>query len=620
MKKNIVSKLLSITLASCLIIGGVSFGGIKSVNAAGKSDTLYLKASDLNRGKVSYYDTENERLDLSNIDSSYENVCIEIDELIKFTNIESGDNLTFLGDQEVSMGNQGAIIDNMTVRGDLTVNKGVTIYAGSSYPTISANNLYFYGKLKADTLKYISAYESAHFSKASIEVKQYCDYFLKNCQDIEILDSEINLANCNYNVIDNCNSTKITNSSINCEYVDGTFLDSDDVDIENSDIVVKDSEYGIYSGNYGESGNLSVSGNIDISSEEYALYSSGNIEINGGNIVLKSSDSNDIFAKGDFTYNGGSISAKKIKVEGDIIPGDNYYIKSEDGASSLEFEKASDLKDATISGVEDKTYTGQPITQSPVLTFNDTELTEGEDYTVSYSDNTAVGTATITFKGVKGSPYCGETSVTFKIAEVKKEETNMKEERESRDGKPDETGLTVDKTENQSAKNQSNDAQSAGSQSNDAQSAGSQSNDAQSAGSQGNEAQPSEEVKRQNEWVNGQWYDADGNASYAPKGQWKEDASGYWFEDESGWYPVSQWQKIDGKWYYFTADGYMDYSEYRDGYWLQADGSWDEVSSNGRWCQDSTGWWYEDDGWYPKNQNLWIDGVKYYFNAEGYWK
>ena len=64
----------------------------------------------------------------------------------------------------------------------------------------------------------------------------------------------------------------------------------------------------------------------------------------------------------------------------------------------------------------------------------------------------------------------------------------------------------------------------------------------------------------------------------------------------------------------------MDYSEYRDGYWLQADGSWDEVSSNGRWCQDSTGWWYEDDGWYPKNQNLWIDGVKYYFNAEGYWK
>ena len=196
----------------------------------------------------------------------------------------------------------------------------------------------------------------------------------------------------------------------------------------------------------------------------------------------------------------------------------------------------------------------------------------------------------------------------------------MKEERESRDGKPDETGLTVDKTENQSAKNQSNDAQSTGSQSNDAQSTGSQSNDAQSAGSQGNEAQPSEEVKRQNEWVNGQWYDADGNASYAPKGQWKEDASGYWFEDESGWYPVSQWQKIDGKWYYFTADGYMDYSEYRDGYWLQADGSWDEVSSNGRWCQDSTGWWYEDDGWYPKNQNLWIDGVKYYFNAEGYWK
>ena len=162
--------------------------------------------------------------------------------------------------------------------------------------------------------------------------------------------------------------------------------------------------------------------------------------------------------------------------------------------------------------------------------------------------------------------------------------------------------------------------QSTGGQGNEAQSAGSQENEEQSTGSQGNEAQSGEEVKRQNEWVDGKWYDADGKQTYSGTMSWKSNDKGWWIEDSEGWYPVSQWQKIDGKWYYFTADGYMDYSEYRDGYWLQADGSWDEVSSNGRWCQDSTGWWYEDDGWYPKNQNLWIDGVKYYFNAEGYWK
>ena len=100
---------------------------------------------------------------------------------------------------------------------------------------------------------------------------------------------------------------------------------------------------------------------------------------------------------------------------------------------------------------------------------------------------------------------------------------------------------------------------------------------------------------------------------------WKSDAYGWWVEDSSGWCPKNQWQKVDGKWYYFTADGYMDYSEYRDGYWLNADGTIDGSYTGGHWCSDSYGWWYEDNGWYPCNQYLWIDGVQYWFGADGYW-
>ena len=48
------------------------------------------------------------------------------------------------------------------------------------------------------------------------------------------------------------------------------------------------------------------------------------------------------------------------------------------------------------------------------------------------------------------------------------------------------------------------------------------------------------------------------------------------------------------------------------------DGSWDENYSNGTWHKDSTGWWYSDGSWYASNQYLWIDGVQYYFNANGY--
>ena len=63
----------------------------------------------------------------------------------------------------------------------------------------------------------------------------------------------------------------------------------------------------------------------------------------------------------------------------------------------------------------------------------------------------------------------------------------------------------------------------------------------------------------------------------------------------------------------------MDYSEYRDGYWLNADGSWNLAYYGGHWASDSTGWWYTDySGWYPTSEWLWIDGSCYYFKADGY--
>ena len=117
----------------------------------------------------------------------------------------------------------------------------------------------------------------------------------------------------------------------------------------------------------------------------------------------------------------------------------------------------------------------------------------------------------------------------------------------------------------------------------------------------------------------GKWYDENGKQTYKATLQWKQDAYGWWVEDTNGWYPVSSWQKIDGKWYYFCSDGYMDYSEYRDGCWLGSDGAWVEAYSGGRWGYNEIGWWYQDStGWYPCSRWLWIDGSCYWFNANGY--
>ena len=121
-----------------------------------------------------------------------------------------------------------------------------------------------------------------------------------------------------------------------------------------------------------------------------------------------------------------------------------------------------------------------------------------------------------------------------------------------------------------------------------------------------------------NEWVDGQWYDANGKTDYKPQGSWKQNDKGWWYEDESGWYPVNCWQKIDGVWYHFKFDGYMAASEWIEGYWLDADGGW-RYEPKGSWKQDSTGWWYEDTaGWYPQNQWQKIDNIWYYFGADGY--
>ncbi|MBR1391243.1 MAG: hypothetical protein IJ567_07370 [Lachnospiraceae bacterium] len=98
---------------------------------------------------------------------------------------------------------------------------------------------------------------------------------------------------------------------------------------------------------------------------------------------------------------------------------------------------------------------------------------------------------------------------------------------------------------------------------------------------------------------------------------WNRDANGWYYSDGRSYYH-STWAKIGGDWYYFTDSGYMDYSEYRDGCWLNSDGTWNTAYSNGGWHANNTGWWYEDNSWYPSGQWLWIDGSCYYFDDSGY--
>ena len=70
------------------------------------------------------------------------------------------------------------------------------------------------------------------------------------------------------------------------------------------------------------------------------------------------------------------------------------------------------LTDAAIT-VADQTYSGSALTPAVTVKDGETTLTSGTDYTVSYTDNTNVGTATVTVT-YKGN-YSGSQTATFAI-------------------------------------------------------------------------------------------------------------------------------------------------------------------------------------------------------------
>ena len=76
-----------------------------------------------------------------------------------------------------------------------------------------------------------------------------------------------------------------------------------------------------------------------------------------------------------------------------------------------------------------------------------------------------------------------------------------------------------------------------------------------------------------NEWIKGKWLGKKGVWKYKPKGSWHQNSTGRWYGDTSGWYACNCWQKIDGKWYYFDAAGYMVRNTYVDGSYLGPDGA-----------------------------------------------
>ena len=108
--------------------------------------------------------------------------------------------------------------------------------------------------------------------------------------------------------------------------------------------------------------------------------------------------------------NNTKVGTAKVTIKGK----GNYT-----GSVSKTYSIKNNFKKATVSGISTKAFTGKNITQSITVKYNGKTLKKGTDYTVSYSNNKKVGTATVKIAG-KGS-YTGTVTKTFKINPAKQE-------------------------------------------------------------------------------------------------------------------------------------------------------------------------------------------------------
>jgi len=58
----------------------------------------------------------------------------------------------------------------------------------------------------------------------------------------------------------------------------------------------------------------------------------------------------------------------------------------------------------------------------------------------------------------------------------------------------------------------------------------------------------------------------------AASAEWKQNNTGWWYTDESSF--ATGWKLLDGNWYYFNSDGYMEHDTVVDGCQLGSNGVW----------------------------------------------
>ncbi len=155
-------------------------------------------------------------------------------------------------------------------------------------------------------------------------------------------------------------------------------------------------------------------------------------------ILAAPADSLTITPLGSFSFSGKDITpAVEVKFgETPLTAGTDYDVEyspcknvgtvtvtvtfkgNYEGVKQTAFEiVAADSALLTVDPIADITFTGSALTPAPVVRFGGDVLTKDVDYTVSYSNNTQVGTASVKVEGIGN--FTGEKTVFFNISPIK---------------------------------------------------------------------------------------------------------------------------------------------------------------------------------------------------------
>lgn len=117
-----------------------------------------------------------------------------------------------------------------------------------------------------------------------------------------------------------------------------------------------------------------------------------------------------------FTPNNGYSVTAKINDKEQTVTDNKLTLSNISAAITIDVFVTGDLSKATVTLSQNSyTYDGTAKTPAVTVKLGDTILTQGEDYTVSYANNTEVGTATVTITPAEGSIYAETATATFTI-------------------------------------------------------------------------------------------------------------------------------------------------------------------------------------------------------------